>query len=159
MALAAGLAAVLAVSAPPAQAAASGFDARDRDAVRAVFLAQAAAATAHDLQAFDAVLVHAAPGQADPVVFVARAYQFWGRPALLAHFQETFKGVWKFEPDRDAIRIQPLTADAAQIYAPTRITLGHKPEDARSASFLVYETAIRTPQGWRIASIVPVPAQ
>jgi hypothetical protein len=134
------------------------FSDRDRQQVEDVFLQQARAATAHDIQAFGEVLAEAAPGQPDPVVFVARAYQFWGKPALVDHFKETFKGVWKFEPERAHITIVPLTADVAQIYAPTQITLGKSTATAKTVPFLVYETAVRTPSGWRIASIVPVPA-
>jgi hypothetical protein len=134
------------------------FSDRDRQQVEDVFLQQAQAATAHDIRAFDAVLAKAAPGLPDPVVFVARAYQFWGKSALIDHFKETFKGVWKFEPDRAHITIIPLTADVAQIYAPTQITLGKSTATAKTLPFLVYETAVRTSSGWRIASIVPVPA-
>jgi hypothetical protein len=134
------------------------FSERDRQQVEAVFLRQAQAATAHDIQAFDAVLAKPAPGLPDPVACVARAYQFWGKPALVDHFKETFKGVWKFEPDQARITIIPLTADVAQIYAPTQITLGKSPATAKTVPFLVYEVALRTSLGWRIASIVPVPA-
>ncbi|ANN80714.1 DUF4440 domain-containing protein [Bordetella flabilis] len=134
------------------------FSDQDRRQVEDVFLQQAQAATAHDIRAFGAVLADAAPGLPDPVVFVARAYQFWGKPALVDHFRETFKGVWKFEPDRAHITIVPLTTDVAQIYAPTQITLGKSAATAKTVPFLVYETAVRTPSGWRVASIVPVPA-
>jgi len=134
------------------------FDEQDRREVKAVFLQQAAAATAHDIEAFERVLASTPPGQPDPVVFVARAYQFWGKPALIEHFKETFKGVWKFEPDADRVSVIPLTPDTAEIYAPTRVTVGTSPETAKTAPFLVYEIAVRTPEGWRIAAIVPVPA-
>jgi hypothetical protein len=134
------------------------FTEKDRQEVKDVFLRQAAAATAHDIVAFERVLASAPPGQPDPIAFVARAYQFWGKPALIEHFKETFKGVWKFEPNVESIKIVPLTADVAQLYAPTQITLGASEASARSAPFLVYEVAVRTPEGWRIASIVPVPA-
>jgi hypothetical protein len=141
-------------SAAPAQ----GFTDADRQAVRQVFLQQAAAATAHDIVAFERVLVSAPAGQPDPVAMVARAYQFWGKPALVEHFKETFKGVWKFEPDAEHIRILALNADVAELYAPTQITLGTTPALAKTLPFLVYEVAVRTPAGWRIAAIVPVPA-
>jgi hypothetical protein len=134
------------------------FTEKDRQEVKDVFLRQAAAATAHDIVAFERVLASAPAGQPDPIAFVARAYQFWGKPALIEHFKETFKGVWKFEPNVESIKIIPLTADVAQLYAPTQITLGASEASARSAPFLVYEVAVRTPEGWRIASIVPVPA-
>jgi hypothetical protein len=135
------------------------FTEKDRQEVKDVFLRQAAAATAHDIVAFEGVLASAPADQPDPVAFVARAYQFWGKPALIEHFKETFKGVWKFEPNVDSIKIIPLTADVAQVYAPTQITLGASEAVAKTAPFLVYEVAVRTAKGWRIAAIVPVPAQ
>ncbi|APR39159.1 nuclear transport factor 2 family protein [Paraburkholderia sp. SOS3] len=135
------------------------FTDADRQAVEAVFIRQAQAATAHDINAFEGVLVSAPAGEPDPIVLLARSYQFWGKPALIEHFKKTFEGVWKFEPDTAKIRIVPLTADVAQLYAPTRVTVGASEATAKTASFLVYETAVRTADGWRIASIVPVPAQ
>ena len=154
--------AILALSSANAASAAGtarAFDERDRQEVRALFLHQAAAATDHDLVAFDHVFVSTPPGQPDPVAFVARAYQFWGKAALMAHFEETFKGTWKFEPDAEKIRVIALTPDTAEIYAPTQVTFGKAGEPAKTASFLVYEIAVRTADGWRIAAIVPVPAQ
>lgn len=135
------------------------FDEQDRQEVKAVFLRQAAAATAHDIAAFERVFAPTPPGQPDPVAFVARAYQFWGKAALVEHFRETFKGVWRFEPDAERVSVIPLTADSAEIYAPTQVTSGASSETAKTAPFLVYEVAIRTSEGWRIAAIVPVPAQ
>jgi hypothetical protein len=125
------------------------FTDKDRQEVKDVFLRQAAAATSHDIVAFEGVLAS----------LVARAYRFWGKPALVAHFKETFKGVWKFEPNVESIKIIPLTADVAQIYAPTQITGGASEASAKTAPFLVYEVAVRTAEGWRIAAIVPVAAQ
>jgi hypothetical protein len=151
---------ILGATHAPAHAEATNqFTDADRQAVKDVFLQQAAAATAHDIVAFEHVLASAPPGQPDPIAFVARAYQFWGKPALIEHFKETFKGVWKFEPNIEGIKIIPLTPDVAQVYAPTQITLGASEASARTAPFLVYEVAVRTSEGWRIASIVPVPAQ
>ena len=135
------------------------FTDKDRQEVKDVFLRQAAAATAHDIVAFESVLASAPIDQPDPVALVARAYQFWGKPALVAHFKETFKGVWKFEPNVESIKIIPLTADVAQVYAPTQITGGASEASAKTAPFLVYEVAVRTAEGWRIAAIVPLPAQ
>jgi hypothetical protein len=68
-------------------------------------------------------------------------------------------GTWRFEPDAGEIRITALTPDVAHIYAPTRITAGAAGQEPATVSFLVNEFAIRTPEGWRISAIVPVPAQ
>jgi hypothetical protein len=131
----------------------------DTQEIRDLFLRQAAGETAHDIGAIDAVLARAALGQSDPVSFVARAYTFWGRDEVLAHFRAVFTGIWLFEPDRDAIRITLLGADSAHIYAPTRITVGNAGQAGTTYNFLVNEFAIRTLEGWRIATIVPVPKQ
>ncbi|MBS0360842.1 MAG: nuclear transport factor 2 family protein [Proteobacteria bacterium] len=130
----------------------------DLEEIRALFLRQAAGETAHDIAAIEAVLARAPAGQPDPVNFVARAYRFWGREAVVDHFRAVFTGVWRFEPDEGAIRITPLGPDTAHIYAPTRITAGPAGQPGATATYLINEFAIRTPDGWRISAIVPVPA-
>jgi ketosteroid isomerase-like protein len=142
-----------------ASAHAADITASDTQQIHNLFLRQAAAESAHDIHAMDDLLAHAAPSQPDPVSFIARAYQFWGREAVLEHFRKTFAGTWHFDPDENAIRIVPLNGDAAQIYAPTRITIGAAGQPAKTARFLINEFAIRTQTGWKIASIVPVPAE
>jgi ketosteroid isomerase-like protein len=131
----------------------------DEAQVLALFLRQAEAERAHDLAAMGEVLARCEPGAPDPVNFVARAYRFWGREAVLEHFRTVFAGTWRFEPEVDQIRIVPISGDAAHVFAPTRITVGPAGSEGTSYSFLVNEFAVRTPAGWRIAAIVPVPAQ
>jgi len=136
-----------------------GISNADLEEIRALFLRQAAGETAQNIDAIDAILARAAAGQPDPVAFVARAYRFWGREAVLEHFRNVFKGTWRFEPDLSALRITPISGDTAHIYAATQITLGPAGGAAATYAFLVNEFAVRTPDGWRIATIVPVPAQ
>lgn len=134
-------------------------NAADLQAVRALFLRQAAGATAHDIHEMEAIFAAAPPGQPDPVSFVARAYRYWGRDEVIAHFRRTFAGTWRFEPDETAIKISLLNKDTAQIYAPTRVTVGPAGQPPTIAQFHMTEFAIRTPDGWRIATIVAVPVQ
>lgn len=131
----------------------------DIEVIRKLFLRQAAAETAHDIEGMEAVLARPTPGQPDPVNFVARAYRFWGREAVLDHFRTVFTGTWRFEPELEEIRILPISADVAHIYAPTNITTGPADGLATTYRFLVNEFAVRTPEGWRITAIIPVPAQ
>ena len=98
--------------------------AADIEEVRKLFLRQAAGETAHDLDVIESVLAHTPLGQPDPVNFVARAYRFWGREAVIDHFRTLFAGTWRFEPEEDALRVMPLGPDVVHIYAPTRITAG-----------------------------------
>lgn len=80
---------------------------------------------------------------------------FLRRDAVLAHCRTIFAGSWRFEPHRNAIRIIRFGAAVANIYAPTRITVGAAGQAGITYEFLVNEFAIGTPEGWRIASIVP----
>jgi hypothetical protein len=147
------------LAASTAQAASGGVTAADTQQIKDLFFRQAAAESAHDINALTHILAQPGPGEPDPVSFVARAYRFWGRPAVMEHFRKTFTGTWHMEPLPEQVRIIPLNAQTAQIYAPTRITLGPAGAPATTATFLINEFAIRTPQGWRISAIVPVPAQ
>jgi hypothetical protein len=135
------------------------ISAADIEEIRNLFLRQAAGETAQDIRVIESVLARTPPGQPDPVNFVARAYRFWGREAVIDHFRTVFTGTWRFEPDEDEIRILPLGPDTAHIYAPTRITVGAAGAESATYNFLVNEIAIRTAEGWRISAIVPVPAQ
>jgi hypothetical protein len=127
--------------------------------IRALFLRQAAAETAHDMNGMDEVLARAAPGQDDPVNFIGRAYRFWGREAVLDHFRSVFAGTWRFEPEVDQIKVMAINQDVAHIYAPTLITLGAPDGEASTHRFLVNEFAVRTAAGWKISAIIAVPAQ
>lgn len=133
--------------------------ASDIQQVRALFLRQTAAESAHDIHALDEVIARVPVGHPDPVSFIARAYQFIGREAVMQHFRKTFEGTWRLDADESKIRVIPLSSDIVQIYAPTRVTIGAPNQEPKTALFLINEFAIRTPTGWRISAIVPVPAQ
>ncbi|MBW8745800.1 MAG: hypothetical protein JF628_15955 [Sphingomonas sp.] len=135
------------------------ISAADIQEIRDLFLRQAAGETAHDIATIESILAPTIPGQPDPVNFVARAYRFWGRGAVIDHFRDVFAGTWRFEPDEAAIRVLPLGPDTAHIYAPTRITAGPAGQAAVTRTYLINEFAIRTTEGWRISAIVPVPAE
>ncbi len=131
----------------------------DLQDIRALFLRQCAAESAHDLRVLDDVLLRSPPGEADPVAFVARAYTFWGRDALLEHFRTLFEGVWIMEPDETLLRVIPIGPDTAHIYAPCRVTVGELDKPPATANYLINEFAVRTPEGWKISTMVPVPTR
>jgi len=135
------------------------ISAADIQEIRDLFLRQAVGETAHDIGTIESILAFPVPGQPDPVNFVARAYRFWGRGAVIDHFRDVFAGTWRFEPDEAEIRILPLGPDTAHIFAPTRITAGPAGQAAVTRTYLINEFAIRTTDGWRISAIVPVPVE
>jgi hypothetical protein len=77
---------------------------------------------------------------ADSLTFIARAYRFWGRDAVMDHFRVTFSATWKFEPDQEATRIVRISADVAHIFAPTKITVGAAGQPGTAYQFFVPET-------------------
>jgi hypothetical protein len=127
--------------------------------IRNLFARQAKAETDHNIAALKEMFAPGYPGEPDPVSFVARAYRFWGKDAVIAHFQKTFDGTWAVEPDETAVRLIPLNGETVQIYAPTRVTIGAPGEAAATSLFLINEFAVRTPSGWKIAAVIPVPAK
>ncbi|MDQ7976688.1 nuclear transport factor 2 family protein [Paraburkholderia sp. SARCC-3016] len=153
------LAVLLSLLAGPAFSQTADVTPADTEAVRELFLQQAAAETAHDIDALNGMFAPAAPGQPDPVSFVARAYRFWGKDAVMQHFKQTFAGTWSLEPDPSALRVIALNRDTVQVYAPTKVTIGVPGQPAKTATFLINEFMIRSPSGWKVATVIPVPAQ
>jgi hypothetical protein len=131
----------------------------DEQSVRTLFLTQVAAENAHDIATLDHVLADVSGDRPSPVSFVARAYRFWGKEAVMQHFHEAFAGTWHLEPDVSQLRVVPLGDDTAQLYVPTQVTLGAAGKPATTATFLINQFAVRTPQGWKFTAILPVPAQ
>jgi len=143
----------------PGVAQAAEVTSADTQAVRELFLRQAAAESAHDVVALSGMFASTAPGEPDPVSFVARAYRFWGRDDVIEHFKKTFAGTWSLEPNQSALRVIPLNRDTVQVYAPTQVTIGAPGQPAKTATFLINEFMIRSPSGWKVAAVIPVPAQ
>jgi hypothetical protein len=131
----------------------------DGELIRALFLTQVDAENGHDIDKLNGVLADSPDDGSSPVSFVARAYQFWGKKEVMKHFEETFRGTWHLEPDMARSRVVTLNADTAQIYVPTKVTLGPPGKDPATATYLINEFAVRTSQGWRFTAILPVPSQ
>ncbi|ARP84591.1 DUF4440 domain-containing protein [Bordetella genomosp. 8] len=131
----------------------------DREGVRVLFLRQVEAENAHDIAKLDGVLADSPDDGSSPVSFVARAYEFWGKKAVMQHFEQTFKGTWRLDPDMSRARVVPLGADTTQIYVPTKVTLGAPGQAPVTATYLINEFAVRTARGWRFTAILPLPAQ
>lgn len=130
--------------------------ATEEDDIRNLFQRQVQAENAHDLAGFAAVLAPDTPEFSDSVVLVSRQGKFAGRDAVLRRFEGYFKGTWKLDPDWTQIAVARLGGDAYHLFAPTRITLGAPDKEPQTLLFLVNEVAVRTPQGWRFTTIVPL---
>ena len=50
-----------------------------------------------------------------------------------------------------------LSNDVAQLYVPIVFTIGPAGQPAQTTRFLMNQTIIKTPAGWKVASILPIP--
>lgn len=128
----------------------------DAATIRSLFERQVQAENAHDIAGFAAVLAPDTAEYASSVVMVSRAGSFSGRDAVVQRFDGYFKGTWKLEPSWSEISVIRLSRDAYHLIAPTHITLGSPGKEAQTLKFQINEIAIRTQDGWRFTTIIPV---
>jgi len=56
------------------------------------------------------------------------------------------------------LRITLLGENVAQIYVPIVFTIGPPGQDAPKSRFLMNQVLLKTSGGWRVSSILPIPA-
>lgn len=140
------LAAVLTLSTGPALAGVA-------DEVKATFDQFVVAQNAHDISAVRDSLLDSAS-----FLWVTRGAPIWGRDAALKRFETLYQGTWKLSPDSSKLKVVLLSDTTAQLYVPVMFNIGPAGQPASDASFLMNQTLIKTSAGWRIASILPIPA-
>jgi uncharacterized protein (TIGR02246 family) len=121
------------------------------DEVKAIFDKFVAAQNAHDLKAVGEIL------QDSPQMFwITRGQVYLGRDAALKRFGEYYQGTWALEPKVNEIKVIELSPDVTQLYAPTVFRIAAAGQTAQSSLFLLNQIYVRTPGGWRLASIFPI---
>jgi uncharacterized protein (TIGR02246 family) len=123
------------------------------DEVKAVFQKFIAAQNAHDLSAAREIL------QDSPeLLWIARGAPIRGRDAVLDGFQKNYEGTWVLEPEFDKTQVTVLSSQVVQLFVPAMITIAPKGEVARARRFLLTQIYVNTPHGWKLATIVTIPA-
>jgi uncharacterized protein (TIGR02246 family) len=121
------------------------------DEVKAIFDKFVAAQNAHDLKAVGEIL------QDSPQMFwITRGQVYLGRDAALKRFGEYYQGTWALEPKSNEIKVIELSPGVAQLYAPTVFRIAPAGQTAQPSLFLLNQIYLRTPGGWRLASIFPI---
>jgi ketosteroid isomerase-like protein len=123
------------------------------DDVRVVFDRFVAAQNAHDLAVVGDLLL-----DSPSFLWITRGAPVWGREAALKRFDGLYKGTWKLEPDRTEMRVTLLNDNVAQLYVPILFTIGGPGAPPQATRFLMNQTLVKTPAGWKVASILPIPA-
>jgi ketosteroid isomerase-like protein len=119
---------------------------------RALFERFVAAQNAHDATAVEATL-----SDTPDFLWITRGTAIWGRVAAMERFRTLYQGTWRLEPEIAQFRAVALGSEAAQIFVPVLFTIGAAGQPAQPTRFLLNQTLRREGNGWRIASILPIP--
>jgi hypothetical protein len=123
------------------------------DEVRATFDRFVAAQNAHDLKEVETLLL-GSPN----FLWITRGTPIWGSEAALKRFAALYEGTWRLEPEGSGLKVTMLGDRAAQIYIPILFTIGAAGQLAQPTRFLMNMVLVMTPAGWRVSSILPIPA-
>jgi hypothetical protein len=123
------------------------------DDVRATFDRFVAAQNAHDISAVRDLLSDS-PG----FLWISRGVPIWGRDAALKRFDMLYQGTWKLSPDASGMKVMVLSDTTAQLFVPIMFSIGPQGQPAADSLFLMNQTLVKSGTGWRIASILPIPA-
>lgn len=129
---------------------AASADTTETDA-RTLFTRFVAAQNAHNVDEVKSLL-WASP----QMLFFSRNVATRGADAVAKRFQEYYRGTWHLEPEMAKYQAAVISDDVVQILVPvvfTRALPGGKPQ---SDTFLISQTFVKTDDGWRVASILPV---
>ena len=123
------------------------------DEVKALFAKFVAAQNAHDLKAVGELL------QDSPqFLLVSRGLPFWGRDAALKRFEALYQGTWSLDPKIDELKVIELQPGVVQLYVPMTFMISPAGQTAQPTRFLVNQVVVKTADGWKISSILPIPA-
>lgn len=78
----------------------------------------------------------------------------WGRDAVMLELTKKYQAGWKLEPEMPAMKVTSYGDSVVRLVVPIRYTMGASGTPER---YLVQQTYVRTPIGWRISSVMPAP--
>ena len=123
------------------------------DEARVTFERFVAAQNAHDVKAVESLLLNS-----PDFLWITRGTPVWGSEPALKRFAALYEGTWRLDPEASSLKIMMLGDSAAQIYVPIMFTIGTAGQAAQPTRFLMNLVLIKTPGGWRVSSILPIPA-
>jgi Domain of unknown function (DUF4440) len=123
------------------------------DDVRTAFDQFVAAQNAHDIKAVEQTLL-----SSPEFLWITRSNAVWGTDEALKRFAALYQGTWRLEPQSASLKVIMLGAGVAQVYVPIMFTIGAPGQSAQQTRFLMNQTLVRTQGGWKVSSILPIPA-
>jgi ketosteroid isomerase-like protein len=123
------------------------------DEVRATFERFVAAQNAHDVKAVESLLLNS-----PDFLWITRGTPVWGPDPALKRFAALYEGTWRLDPEASSLKMTMLGNGAAQLYVPIMFTIGAAGQPAQPTRFLMNLILVKTPGGWKVSSILPIPA-
>jgi hypothetical protein len=123
------------------------------DEVRATFDRFVAAQNAHDIKAAESLLL----GSPD-FLWITRGTAVWGQEGATKRFAALYEGTWRLEPETANLKIMLLGNGVAQVYVPIMFTIGAPGQPPQQTRFLMNQVLVNTPNGWKVTTILPIPA-
>jgi ketosteroid isomerase-like protein len=123
------------------------------DEVRVIFNRFVAAQNAHDIKAVESLLL-GSPN----FLWITRGMPVWGHDAALKRFTALYEGTWRLDPEASDLKITMIADGVAQVYVPINFTIGAAGQPPQQTRFLMNQVLVKTPDGWRVSSILPIPA-
>jgi ketosteroid isomerase-like protein len=122
------------------------------DEVKAQFSKFVAAQNAHDLKALGDMLL-----DSPQFLWITRGAPIWGREAALKRFEALYQGTWFLDPKTDELKVFELQPGVAQLYVPITFMIAPAGQTAQPARFLMNQILVKTPEGWKVSSVLPIP--
>ena len=86
------------------------------------------------------------------------AYPSGGRDAALKLFEALYRGTWSLEPKIDELKVIELQPGVVQLYVPITFMISPAGQAAQPTRFLMNQVVVKTADGWKLSSILPIPA-
>jgi hypothetical protein len=124
-----------------------------RTEIMAVYARFIAAQNAHDRAVVSDVLLDSK----DFVWAQLGGTSLWGHKEAMDAFQEQWKGTWTLDPQLKEVRIASVAPNVVVLITPLLFTQGDPGEKPSTAPIRWGGVFVKTPSGWRIASIFITP--
>jgi len=91
-------------------------------------------------------------------LWITRGTPIWGRDAALKRFEALYQGTCSFDPKIDELRVTELQPGVVQLYVPMTFMISPAGQAAQPTRFLMNQVVVKTADGWKVSSILPIPA-
>ena len=124
-----------------------------QDEVRKTVEQFVAAQNAHDINAVEKLLL-----ESPDFLSITRGTPIWGRDAAIKRFRALYEGTWQLAPEPGALKVIMLGEGAAEVFVPILFSIGARGQPTQETRFLMNQVLVKTPDGWKVVSILPIPA-